>query len=315
MVVVLKGTFDVAHGEPPAISKDQDPFTNADVYSGEPGKSGILVEGDRVPPKPGTGVTLTAHAVAPEGARKLDVGVRVGNLIQSAVIHGNRHWDSLLGLSHISSAEPFDRIPLTWENAFGGADQTPKSAMDWEFQADNHVGKGFFARKTCKPVKGTPLPNIEHPNQLIRSPNDRPPSIGFCPVSPHWQPRAAFAGTYDDKWHEDRAPLFPDDFNPQFYQSAPRGLSATNYFTGGESCVVIGTTPMGRLEFNLPTLSPGFRLCWRTGAIGLKPQLDTVHIDTNRMRLHLIWRAAEEIHGRLESLTAIEAFLNRKGAT
>jgi hypothetical protein len=314
LVVVLKGTFELAPGKPPAVAREQDPIAKVDVYSGEPGLSGILVEGDLVPPKPGTGVTLTAHAVAAAGkSRQAEVGLRVGALMQTAVVYGNRRWETILGLAHISTAEPFDRMPLTWENAFGGADQTPKSEKDWEFQADNQVGKGFFARKTRKPVAGMPLPNIEHPLHLIRSPRDRPPVVGFCPVAPHWQPRAAYAGTYDDQWRQERAPLFPEDFNPWFFQSAPRNLSAVDYLTGGEPCVVIGTTPEGRLEFSLPTLAPGFRLRWPTGAISLLPQLDTVHIDTDRMRLHLIWRAAQEIHGRLESLSAVEAFLNPKG--
>ena len=313
LVVVLKGTFTLPPGGPPAIAPEQDPFANADVYAGEPGQSGILVESDRVPPKPGTGVTLTAHAVAPGGgAREVQVGVRVGTLVQSAVVYGNRHWDTLLGLARISSPEPFDRIPLTWENAFGGADQTPKSEKDWEFQADNHVGKGFFARKTRKPLAGTPLPNIEHLEHLIGSPRDRPPAVGFCPVAPHWQPRAAYAGTYDDQWREERAPLFPEDFNPWFFQSAPRNLSAPTYLAGGESCLVVGTTPEGPLQFNLPAFAPGFRLCWPTGAIRLLPQLDTIHIDTDRMRLHLVWRAAQELHGRLETLATVEAFLDQK---
>src|SRR5437764_14656166 len=63
LVVLLKGTFELAHAQPPVIAKEQEPIADSDTYSGEPGKSGILLESDRVPPKPGTGVTLRAHAL------------------------------------------------------------------------------------------------------------------------------------------------------------------------------------------------------------------------------------------------------------
>lgn len=314
LVVLLKGTFDLVAGELPVVAKVQDPVVPGPVYAGEPDQSGILIDGDYLPPRPGTGVTLTAHAVAQESSQcQTTVAVRIGELTQSAVVYGNRHWDTILGLARISPPEPFERIPLTWENAFGGTDQTPAAQKHWEAQPDNYVGKGFFARKTRRPVSGVPLPNIEHPDQQIRSPSNRPPPVGFCPVAPHWQPRVAFAGTYDEKWLEETAPLLPEDFDSRFHQTAPPGLAAASLFSGGEACVVLGMTPERRLEFNLPSVTPHFRLCWAKGALGLRPRLDSVHLDTDQRRLHLVWRAAEEIHGRLETLERIEAILDRKG--
>ena len=315
LVVLLKATFEIIPGEEPAIAKVQDPVVPAAVYAGEPDKSGILLEGDYVPPRPGTGVTLTAHAVAQDANQcQTTVAIQIGGLTQSAVVFGNRQWETVLGFARISSPEPFERIPLTWENAFGGIDETPASRKHWESQPDNYVGKGFFARKTRRPVVGMPLPNIEHPDHLIRSTSSRPPPVGFCPVAPHWQPRVAFAGTYDDKWLEEKSPLLPDDFDPRYYQTAPASLTAPGCFSGGEPCVVLGMTPQRRLEFKLPAVTPGFRLCWAKGTIGLQPHLDSVHLDLDKMRLNLVWRGAEEVHGRLETLERVEAFLHRKGA-
>lgn len=310
LVVVLKATFELAHDQPPTLAKQQDPLIPADVYSSEPGKSGLLAEGELSPPKPATAITLSAHAVPTESnQREINVGIRVGAVSQIAVVRGNRHWDSVLGLTRISSPEPLTRVPLTWENAFGGADQTPASEKDWEFQPDNHVGKGFRAKKSRRPLAGTPLPNIEHPDHPVRAPRDRPKPVGFCPVPPHWHPRVTFAGTYDERWQQERAPLLPDNFDARFYQTAPAGLASSTFLTGGESCVVMGTTQQRKLSFALPSVTPGFRLCWRTGTLGLQPRLDAVHVDTDRMRLHLLWRAAEELHGKLETLQRIEAFL------
>jgi hypothetical protein len=314
IVLLLKATFEIADRETPTIAKEQDPINPVDKYSAEPGKSGLIAEGEHIPPKPSSGVTVTAHAVANAPNQKtMTAGVRVGEVLQSAVVHGDRQWDRVLGLSRMTPAQPFERIPLTWENAFGGADETPDAQKHWEFHEHNHVGKGFRAKKTNKPLAGTPLPNIEHPDHPVRSPGDRPPPVGFCPVAPHWQPRAAFTGTYDDKWKEDTAPLLPQDFDVRFFQTAPEALTFGGYFRGGEPCVLLGMTSSGRFEFALPTISPVMRICWKSGAVGVEPRLDTIHIDMDRRRLHLMWRGAQDVHGRLETIDRIEASLNRRG--
>ena len=56
------------------------------------------------------------------------------------------------------------------------------------------------------------------------------------------------------------------------------------------------------------------RLLFSRGAIRLDPRLDTVHVDTDRMRLHLVWRAAQVAHGQVDSLRGVEATLNGNGA-
>ncbi len=312
LVVLLKATFTLSPGAPPAIAPKQDPMVPCDVYAGEPDKSGILIEGDYVPPKPRAGVTLTGHAVATRpGVTEMNVGVRVGDASQSAVVFGNRKWDTIFGISRIVGPVPFERIPLTWENAFGGFDNSAEAEKNWEGQFDNPVGKGFLARKTGRPIAGTPLPNIEHIEHRMRGPKDRLTPVGFCPVAPSWHPRMQYAGTYDEAWKSERAPLLPDDFDDRFFLNAPPALTSTAEFGGGEQCVIVGTAQEGRLEFNLPTLRPGFRLRWATGAIQLLPKLDTVHVDTDEMKLHLVFRAASEVHGRIETLEAIEARLNK----
>ena len=37
-------------------------------------------------------------------------------------------------------------------------------------------------------------------------------------MAPHWLPRRAWAGTYDDAWRISRAPYLPADFDARFFQ-------------------------------------------------------------------------------------------------
>lgn len=313
LVVVVKGTFELDSGAPPEIAEDQDPIVQADEYAGEPEESGLLAAAELLPPKPGTDVLLTAHAIpARRRGAMAKVAVRVADRSQTAIVYGDRVWKSRLGFLKISDPEPFDRMPLTWENAFGGADATPKNEKHHTWEPRNPVGKGLFAKKTEREIEGSPVPNIDHPKMPYRSAKDRPSPVGFLPVAPSWQPRLQYAGTYDDAWMKKRAPLLPDDFDERFHLTAPEGLRAERFLKGGERCSVLGTTPEGRLEFRLPRARPTVRLRFPAAAYALPLEMDTVHIDTDRMRLHLIWRGMKPLHGRLDSLNAVEADLDGK---
>lgn len=314
LVVMLKATYALNSGGFPEVAEKQDLFVPADTWTGDPGASSLAAAGDFRPPAPATGVTLTGHAVALRKTREpLLVAVKIGPLLQQAAVQGDRHWDSVAFIPRIVGPEPFDAVPLTWENAFGGADHSPPAEKDREFQPDNPVGKGLLARRTKRPLSGTPLPNIEHPRHLITRPDDRPPAIGFGPVAPSWMPRKQFAGTYDQKWQATRAPLLPVDFDDRFFLISPAGLSSPAYFKGGEPCVILGTTPEGRLEFSLPVFDPELRLVFPDHMTPLQPVLDHVHIDTDRRRLNLTWRAQKQVHERLELVQAIEARERGKG--
>ncbi len=307
LVAVVKATYDLRNGRDPESAEEQDPIVPADRYAGEPGKSGMVAEGELVAPKPSTDVLLSAHALAPKrGTRAMRVEIRVGNRHQSANVYGDRVWISSLGFDRISKPEVFDRIPLVWERAFGGTDTTPAQEKHHEWWPENPVGMGFFAAKSKRNVEGEPVPNVEHPATPYRGHRDRPPSVGFLPVAPVWEPRRRFAGTYDEAWMEARAPLLPDDFDERFRLTAPRGLRGEGYLRGGERCEVAGTTRAGTLRFALPRDRPTVRLVFPKGSLGVAMNLDTVHVDTDRMRLHLVWRGAHVVGARVDALRIVE---------
>ena len=49
-----------------------------------------------------------------------------------------------------------------------------------------------------------------------------------------------YAGTYDKKWQEERAPLLPRDFSKRFLNAAAPGLVAPGYLRGDETVIAAG---------------------------------------------------------------------------
>ncbi len=134
------------------------------------------------------------------------------------------------------------------------------------------------------------LPNLEDPSELISSWKQNPPPACFAPVAAHWEPRRSFAGTYDERWEQERAPYLPTDFDPQFFQLASPDLVATEQLRGGEVVEVRNAHPDGDLRFVLPRVDLSV-----TYATDFQPQdqpivLDTVLIEPDLERLQLVWR-------------------------
>ena len=68
VVVVVKGTFTLPRpGETPKLADEQVPLVDADLFTGEPGRSATLVECDYALEKPRCDVLLNGAAYAPNG--------------------------------------------------------------------------------------------------------------------------------------------------------------------------------------------------------------------------------------------------------
>lgn len=66
-------------------------------------------------------------------------------------------------------------------------------------------------------------------------------TIGITPIHRAWQPRRGLAGTFDDEWKNSRWPLYPADFNPDFFQQAPESLRlSSGHFRGDEKVRIRG---------------------------------------------------------------------------
>lgn len=302
LLVIVKGSFEFGPGES-TLADEQAPVTIADEYWGDPVKSSIRIATDMLPLRPSTGVTLSGHAICPGGrVGRMKVGLKVGDVQQAAEVYGDR-----LGFRNVNRPEPFQRMPLTWENAFGGFDTSPEKEKHHDALADNPVGKGFMARHTRIDPDQVPLPNIEDARQPLSQPQGTASAVGFGPVAPAWEARRRYAGTYDDRWQKERCPLLPDDFDERFLQAAPAALTARDYLVGNEECVVLGMTEEGRVDFRLDAPPPTIGVRFARAGVRSQPRLESLHFDTDARRYFVTWKSMLNIQGKVEQLKNIEA--------
>ena len=289
---IVKGTFSIGDaGREIDIADAQVPITYKPEYFGEPDRSSIKVPSDLSLMKPGTDVLLMGHAHAPDGraVTQMDVSVSVGPVRKTVRVFGDRVWRTGAGAA-ISRPAAFDTMPLIWERAFGGVAPVENAGEVWA-EARNPVGVGFHEGRENGPADESWLPNLEDPANLISSWRHQPPPACFAPLAPHWEPRRAYAGTYDETWQQERAPYLPDDFDPLFFQLAPVELISADHLTGGELVDVSGASRDGALRFRLPIVDLAISYQIGRTTETRTPVLDTILIEPDEARLQLVWRA------------------------
>ncbi|MCY1031919.1 DUF2169 domain-containing protein [Corallococcus sp. BB11-1] len=292
LVTVVKATYEL-HGSGLRLAEEQAPLHHGGILQGGQEDSSYRYEPEVAFFKPATDVVLVGHAQAPSpDTRELKVALQVGPLRKVVQVFGERVWFKSLGQASMTRPQPFERIPLCYERAFGGWDRSHPEASRHAFEARNPVGVGFRAHPRHF-EEGLRLPNLEDPKTLLRSFGQVVAPAGFGFVSPHWHPRARLAGTYDEAWATARAPLLPRDFDRRFFNAASPGLVANGYLRGDEAVSLENASPAGRLGFRLPgPLALRVRVV-RTADqdVWLEPRLDTLIIDTDAGRVFLLWRA------------------------
>jgi hypothetical protein len=306
---VAKATFDVDPAGRVALAKTPVPFVMADEHYGDPAQSSIKATGELTLIKPATDVVMVGHAYAPGGrADACDVSLRVGPVGKVVRVFGDRVWQrGMIGVGYRPSVpQPFERVPLTYELAFGGTDPEPTDENKVDYEPRNPIGRGLVPRRSNLKPPGLPLPNLEDPANLIRGANDRPVPAGFGPICAHWSPRKELVGTYEENWARTRAPYLPDDFNPRHLQVAHPDLIAPGYLRGGEPVEIMNASPGGRLRFDLPAcdLELTFHLDGKPHVH--VPNLDTVIIEPDAGRFHMLWRACQVVDKKLLRLSRLD---------
>ena len=286
--VIVKGTFDIGDGVA-VPAENQEPVTLAPQFNGEPGVSSLKYDTDITLFKPATDVLLNGAAYSPGGrpSQSIHARLRVASIDKRIIVHGDRVWDGGMGGIEPSAAKRFERMPILYERAFGGADPVEGGAGG--FEERNPVGVGFASRS--RHLLGTPAPNLEHPTD-----RSRPAALG--PISASWQPRRGWLGTCDEKWQEERMPLYPTDLDPRFFQTAPEDQITGGYLHGGEAVALENFTPNGSLSFHLPRVALGFVTLFGSQLLHHRADLDTVIIEPDLSRVLLTWRTRLPCHGR-----------------
>jgi hypothetical protein len=303
-VVVVKGTFAIGEGGETRLAEEQEPLVYTDVHWGEPGTSGVRYECDFALEKPRVDILVNGTAFAPGGRAvdRLTVGVEIAGGRKELSIVGDRHfYVGALGMAS-SPPAPFVTMPITFDRAFGGIDATHPDRAAAELR--NLAGRGFWKYADRKRIDGTPLPNVEHPHHPLRAPGDTPPPAGFGVIARGWQPRIGYAGTYDQRWLDEKFPFLPDDFDPQHFQAAPADQQVSA-LRGGESIRCTNMTPEGVLETAVPRAEVPVELAFRDRKEVAQARLDTLLIEPDRRRMMLTFRASVPLGRKLNALREV----------
>jgi hypothetical protein len=305
-VVVVKGTFLAGASDEPRLSLEQQALVQTDEHHGDPATTSIRLESEFALEKPFTDVVVVGKAVAPtkEPVTTLRVRLEVEGRSKDAAVTGPRRWVRAMGGLVASPPVPFTELPLVYEHAFGGTDDSRgPTAVAAELR--NLVGVGFHPHRDAKSIDGLPLPCIEHPAHLMSSVRDRPPPIGYGYVGRGWQPRVAHAGTYDQRWLDEVCPFLPADFDPRYHQGAPPDQWFP-LFQGGEKirCVHMARAPV--VEYRIPRIRLPVRFRFADRNEEKHGRLDTVILEPDLGRMQLVWRASVPLGKKLVLLREIE---------
>ncbi|PRQ03624.1 hypothetical protein ENSA5_13790 [Enhygromyxa salina] len=289
LIAVVKATFEL--GAVVEIAAEQRPITLEDEYFGDPTASSLRYPSAVHLQKPGTDVILIGDACAPRGQAvpELDVALCVADRSKLIRVHGDRFWDQGLRAVQPSRAQPFVRVPIVYERAFGGRQvgDTGSGLADLR----NPVGVGFGAGQSVGEMLGQPVPNFEDPNAPLTALGQTPEPMGFGAIAPTWQPRVAFAGTYDERWRKTRAPYLPDDFDPRYFHVGSRGMTFAQALRGGEPVAMHGFDPDRSWTFALPRCQLELIATLAGTTQRMNPILDTVVLEPSEARMTMTWRA------------------------
>jgi hypothetical protein len=171
------------------------------------------------------------------------------------------------------------------------------------------VGSGFSHQPAA--LLDQPAPQFEYLGVPLAAGPEQMAPPGFGPIASHWQPRASLAGTYDDAWKNDRAPLCPDDFHEDFFRSAPQDQQLPQFLRGGEVLELTHMTPEGSWRVRLPEIAVRMTTIFSDGTEQSDAQLQTIRLMPDERRLELSWLATTPCQGREQKL--LRASLSCKG--
>ena len=235
------------------------------------GESGVLDEGM---PKRRSEYLVAGNAWPVEGSDSTSCKIRAlfGNMEKTLNVFGDRVFDG----DRISKPESFDFMPLAWEQAFGG-----------EGFVANPSGKGAVPLKDDRGRKFHPLPNIEHPDDMLalRGAKTRPAGLGALPLE--WRQRQRKAGTHDREWFKKHYPGFATDIDWSFFNMASVDQQQDGMFSGTERYELEGMHPERR---SLAGCLPGF------GARAFIRRESAASIEELRCALSTVWIFPELEH-------------------
>lgn len=295
LVIAIKATYTIPeNGYEPVLADEQVPLIEADEFTGEPGLTAVKYETDYAHRKPLCDVLLNGSAYAPEGKpiSQVQVGLKVGTMVKTFNVFGDRYWETGLVSTSPSKANNFISMPISYDNAFGGVDNFHQDESKHRTYVWNPVGKGYHENLSGELVDGTPMPNTEELNNTVTRPNQNYKPMAFNAMGRNFKSRYPFAGTYDQQWLDNQAPFWPDDFDYRYFQAASPDQQIP-YPVGGEEIALKSLTPSGINRFQIPKKAmPVLFIPYKGKEQLVDTVIDTILLEPDLQRFSLTWRVS-----------------------
>ena len=200
----------------------------------------------------------------------------------SVMVFGDRVWVRQGPGLVPSEPEPFERMPLIWEHAFGGTTKADGLDLPW---GSNPRGRGFYWDEAQ--AEGQFLPNLEDPEHRVRAWDDRPDPVGTAPYARDWQLRLLNSAEVDFSGPVPKVrrlkPAYNNNALPRLILPQPPGE--------GDLVVVTGVRPGGaHLAFRMPALAYHVYVQLQDRGYVLPAQLEALAILAEEERVMLGYR-------------------------
>ena len=193
--VIVKATFGLVHGGPARLIAPVD-LVRADKHRDRSPASSLEEASEIAPYLPSGGVVLQGHAHAPSGRPIPAMSVRLAIYRDRPMVEKTLHIFGDRTPQSASSPQPFSRVPIVYERAFGGTSVE-----------ENPVGVGADPASRA-------LPNIVDPTDA------RKPA-GFGAISRYWGSRKRLLGGAERRSVEAQVAEIPDGFDWRYFNPAP----------------------------------------------------------------------------------------------
>jgi hypothetical protein len=311
-LVVVRCCFVIQTDGQQVLATEQTEVSRIPKFGREPGLSSLIDECDLVHTKNKTDVLVYGHAYA-QAARTTtcqDIRLKVANIDKTLRVQGDRRWQQgIFGLG-LSPPEPFTKMPIVYERAFGGTDEKSPDPKDHRWESKNPVGTGFAIKK--EHLIDQLAPNIEYPETPYKDWR-KGHAAGFGPIARHWSPRVELAGTFDEDWENTRKPLLPTDFNELFYQCAPEDQQVDGFLKGGELVELYNMTPEGYLSFRLPKLILALTTSFYDGTSAQhRAVFHTLNLYPDQRSFQIVWHSQLPCHHKVNKLKETRITLKKR---
>ncbi|NAX49281.1 DUF2169 domain-containing protein [Photobacterium halotolerans] len=290
-VVCLKTGWQQCEGQWQPVQTQPEIYSTP-VFDGEPGFSAMVADQDFAVGKANTDVLVKGYArsLGKKPVTRMQCRLLIeAHIDKTLTVVGDRQWITQAGQVGVTVPAPFIERPVTYAHAIGGDD--PR----------NRIGCGV-ANKTMD-LLTQPVPSVFYLKQDWQPDTAKVQPAGFGPLAVFDAARARLAGTFDDKWSDERRPLYPVDFSTAFYQSAPADQQTKGLLAGGERIIVSGFSHEETLYFTLPR-----RTFIAEAAFGSQKHLQTMalhtlSVDADALTVTATWSAAFPCQGQEADLT------------